>query len=61
MLKTVQRFVRGYEVEACPLKLWEQAILEGYKVFRLVRDNNGGIVIGDREARTIEYKPIDEE
>ena len=61
LLKTVQQFVQGYEVEECPLKLWEQAILEGYKVFRQVRDNNGGILIGDREKRTIEYKPIDGE
>lgn len=29
LLKTVQQFVQGYEVEKCPLKLWEQAILEG--------------------------------
>ena len=57
LLKTVQRFVQGYEVEACPLKLWEQAILKGYEVFRLVRTNNGGIVVGDRGTRTIEYKP----
>lgn len=61
LLKTVQQFVQGYEVEECPLKLWEQAILEGYEVFRQVRDNKGGIVIGDRETRTIEYKPIDGE
>ena len=61
LLKTVQQFVRGYEVEACPLKLWERAILEGYEVFRLVRDNNGGVVVGDRKARTIDYKSIDEE
>ena len=59
LLKTVQQFVQGYEVENCPLKLWEGAILKGYEVFRLVRDNNGGIVVGDREARTIEYKSID--
>ena len=61
LLKTVQQFVKGYEVEECPLKLWEQAILEGYEVFRQVRDNDGGIVIGNREARTIEYKSIDGE
>ena len=59
LLKTVQQFVKGYEVGNCPLKLWERAILEGYKIFRLVRDNNGGIVIGDRETRTIEYESID--
>ena len=61
LLKTIQQFVHGYEVEECPLKLWEQAVLEGYEVFRQVRDNNGGIVIENREARTIEYKSIDGE
>jgi hypothetical protein len=61
LLKTVQQFVQGYEVEDCPLKLWERAILDGYAVFRQVRNNNGGIVIGDREARTIMYKAIEGE
>ncbi len=61
LLKTVQQFVQGYEVEDCPLKLWERAILDGYEVFRQVRDSNGGIVVGDRETRTIIYKPIEGE
>ena len=56
LLKTIQQFVRGYEVEQCPLKLWEQAILQGYEVFRQLRDNQGGIVVGDREARSISYR-----
>ena len=60
MLKTVQQFVRGYEVEECPLNLWEHAILKGYEVFRQVRDNKGGVVIGDRKTRTIVYKSINE-
>ncbi|WP_110760785.1 nucleoside triphosphate pyrophosphohydrolase family protein, partial [Rhizobium sp. UGM030330-04] len=46
VLKTIKKFVQGYEVEQCPLKLWEDAILQGYSVFRQVRKNNGGIVIG---------------
>jgi NTP pyrophosphatase (non-canonical NTP hydrolase) len=58
LLKTVQQFVTGYEVEACPLRLWEIAILKGYDVFRQVASNNGGIIVGDRSARTIEYKPL---
>lgn len=58
LLKTVGQFVRGYEVESCPLKLWERAILEGYKVFRELRANNGGTVVGDRAARTITYMGI---
>ena len=61
LLKTIRKFVRGYEVEKCPLSLWEYAILEGYKVFRLVRKNNGGIIIGDSAARTIEYKEIEKD
>ena len=59
-LKTIQKFVQGYEVDKCPLKLWEDAILQGYSVFREVRKNNGGIVIGDRENRTLSYRPIGE-
>lgn len=58
MLKTVEGFVKGYEVEQCPLSLWERAILEGYAVFRKVRENGGGVIIGDRANRTIEYRPL---
>lgn len=58
-LKTIQKFVQGYEVDKCPLKLWEDAILQGYSVFRQIRKNNGGIVIGDRYNRTISYRPCE--
>lgn len=56
MLKTIQQFVSGYEVEQCPLKLWEDAIIQGYEVFRNVRSNEGGTVIGDRRNRRISYQ-----
>jgi NTP pyrophosphatase (non-canonical NTP hydrolase) len=56
MLKNVGQFVKGYEVEKCPLILWELAVLEGYKVFRKVKENNGGIVVCNRLSRTIQYK-----
>ncbi len=56
MLKNVGQFVKGYEVEECPLILWEEAILSGYEVFRKVRDNRGGVVVGDRVSRTISYR-----
>lgn len=60
LLKTINNFVRGYEVERCPLWLWERAILQGYTVFRRIFANNGGMVIGDRAARTISYEAIEE-
>ncbi len=56
LLKTVQQFVQGYEVEQCPLSLWERAILQGYGVFRQLLHNQGGIIIGDRETRSIIYR-----
>lgn len=56
ILKNVERFVKGFEVESCPLSLWEKAILEGYKVFRQVRKNKGGVVVGNRENRTLIYR-----
>lgn len=56
MLKNVAQTVKGFEVEACPLILWEEAILKGYEVFREVVKNNGGIVIGNRKKRTLTYR-----
>jgi NTP pyrophosphatase (non-canonical NTP hydrolase) len=59
VLKTIEKFVSGYEVQTCPLILWEKAILDGYSVFRMVKKNNGGIIVGDRTNRTLVYKPIE--
>lgn len=61
ILKTIGEFVSGYEVEKCPLKLWEKAILEGYAVFRQLKVNKGGWIIGNREQRTIKYMPLESE
>ena len=61
MLKTIGEFVAGYEVEKCPLKLWERAILDGYAVFRQLRAAQGGWIIGDRTHRTIRYEPLEAE
>ena len=61
ILKTIGEFVSGYEVEKCPLKLWEKAILEGYAVFRQLKANQGGWIIGNREQRTIKYMSLESE
>lgn len=55
LLKSVRRFVSGYEAEDCPLWLWEEAILKGYEIFRAVRAHRGGSVSIDLNARTIRY------
>lgn len=61
LLKTVSEFVAGYEVAKCPPKLWERAILDGYAVFRQLRDAEGGWIVGDRVARTITFEPLKDE
>ena len=60
ILKTISEFVAGYEVSRCPPKLWERAILDGYDVFRQIRDAQGGWIVGNREERTIRYEPLEE-
>ncbi|WP_201582907.1 hypothetical protein [Psychrobacter jeotgali] len=60
LLKTIQIFVRGYEVESCPLQLWVKAIIQGYKVFNQVVDNKGGIIIGNRRERTLDFRKLND-
>ena len=56
LLKIIKNFVRGYEVDRCPLKLWENAILQGYSAFRLLKSHSGGTIVGNRASRTITYE-----
>ena len=57
LLKTVREFIRGYEVDMIPLWQWEAAILDGYRVFRLLRANSGGTVTLDLKQRRLTYGP----
>jgi len=57
LLKTIQAQVKGYEVESCPLWLWEKAILDGYGVFRRLRTLRKGIVVADLSERSIIFRP----
>ena len=52
-LKAVRQFVRGYEAEACPLWLWEEAILRGNEAFRFLRENRRAQLRLDLHARTL--------
>jgi hypothetical protein len=58
ILKTIGEFVSGYEVSHCPLKLRERAILDGFIVFRQLREHRRGWVVGDRTTRTIRFEPL---
>ena len=60
LLKDVKRFVRGYEAEKLPMWLWEQAILQGYAVFRELQRHRRGVVRTDLTRRKIWYEPMTE-
>ena len=49
--------VSGFEVANLPLWQWERAILEGFRVFRLLLENKGGTVIADLRRRSLTYTP----
>ena len=58
LLKAVHELVTGYEVASRPLWQWERAILEGFRVFRELREHRSGIVTIDLNARTIAFERI---
>lgn len=58
LLKNIEGFVQGYEIDQVPLWQWETAILEGYRVFRLLCANQGGRVSWDFARRTLLWSPL---
>ena len=59
LLKSVQQFVEGYQVQMCALWQWETAILKGFEVFRLMKHHRKGTIVADLEQHTIEFKEIE--
>jgi NTP pyrophosphatase (non-canonical NTP hydrolase) len=53
LLKSIRQFVQGYEVEACPLWLWEQAILDGCRIFRFLKRERRGALHLNLTARKV--------
>ena len=58
LLKSVKQFVRGYEAERLPMWRWESAILQGYTVFRELREKRSGAVVADMDKRHIWFEPM---
>jgi NTP pyrophosphatase (non-canonical NTP hydrolase) len=58
VLKTIKGLTSGLEVSQRPLRDWERAILDGYRVWLQVWRNSGGVVIGDIYNATVEYRPL---
>jgi hypothetical protein len=61
ILKTVRQFVAGYEPQNCPLWLWEEAILQGFRAFRFLQEKRRARLQIDMANRTLHVgdMPID--
>jgi NTP pyrophosphatase (non-canonical NTP hydrolase) len=57
LLKAIREFVRGYEVERCALWQWENAVLQGFDVFRKLRAERRGIVTANLAEHTLRFVP----
>ena len=58
LLKSIQEFIRGYEVDQVPIWQWELAIRKGYEIFRLIRSARGGLVKWDIHRRMLTWAPL---
>ncbi|MBI1785919.1 nucleoside triphosphate pyrophosphohydrolase family protein [Candidatus Sumerlaeota bacterium] len=56
LLKQIKDLTAHLEVSHCTLAQWETAIIGGYNVWRQIRKNGGGFVIGDLHKRRFEFQ-----
>jgi NTP pyrophosphatase (non-canonical NTP hydrolase) len=56
LLKFIQGFVKGYEVERCSLWQWERAILDAFSAFRALVKKRRGLIIADLDNHTMSFK-----
>jgi NTP pyrophosphatase (non-canonical NTP hydrolase) len=55
LLKTVKGLTAHLEVSMRTMKDWQDAILNGFRVWRQIRANSGGLVHIDLDARSMDY------
>ncbi len=53
LLRTIRHMVKGYEVQVCPMWMWEEAIMQGFSAFRFLQRHRSGTVVADLTARTL--------
>jgi NTP pyrophosphatase (non-canonical NTP hydrolase) len=57
VLRTIKDLTAHLEVRRCSAKQWERAILEGFRIWRILRTNGNGTIVGDLIASTIDFVP----
>jgi NTP pyrophosphatase (non-canonical NTP hydrolase) len=57
LLRLIRNMVEHLEVSVCSSGEWERAIIQGFTVWRHLRNNSGGNVEVDLDARSIAIRP----
>lgn len=60
LLRMIKQMTTPFEVRDQGLRQWEIAILEGYRVWREMVANNGGVFIGNAKTHSVGYEPLPE-
>ncbi len=60
ILKEVKELTGTLEVKQCTFKQWERALLEGYRIFRLLCEHHKGKIKVDLDAKTITFEEIND-
>jgi len=55
ILRTIKQLTRHLEVKECSEHQWQDAILQGFSVWRQLQAARKGLVVGDLVARTIKF------
>jgi hypothetical protein len=56
ILRTIKHLTRHLEVSECSEHQWQDAILQGFAVWRQLQKSGKGIVAGDMASRTIKFE-----
>lgn len=56
ILRTIKQLTRHLEVSECSEHQWQEAILQGFAIWRQLQIVKKGVVIGDLAARTIKFE-----
>lgn len=55
LLNTIKGMVRNLETKNISTSLWERSLIQGYEVYRELKEKNGGKVYVNLEQRTIKF------
>jgi MazG C-terminal domain len=59
LLRMIKNLTSHLEVSRCSTGEWERAILEGYRVWRRIRQRGEGTIVGDLSSHVIAYRPVE--